>query len=128
MKIEYRSGLLFCSIELSYRGNTKVIENVAIDTGAAESIISLESVEDMGVFVEPDDVINSFVGVGGSLHHFFSKEIAGISIGTLTVNDIKMDFGIIDPRGEINGLLGLDILVNAGAIINLKDLLLEFPA
>lgn len=41
MKIEFREGLLFTSIQISFRGRTKVIENMVIDTGAAESIISL---------------------------------------------------------------------------------------
>jgi len=40
MKIEFRDGLLFSSIRISFRGSTKVIENMVIDTGAAESIIS----------------------------------------------------------------------------------------
>jgi len=33
-----------------------------------------------------------------------------------------MDFGVIDPKGNINGLLGLDLLMKIGAIIDLKSL------
>ena len=36
-----------------------------------------------------------------------------------------MDFGIIDTKGEINGLLGLDILIEIGAIIDLKNLIIK---
>lgn len=32
-----------------------------------------------------------------------------------------MDFGIIDSKGKINGLIGLDILIESGAIIDLKN-------
>ena len=39
-----------------------------------------------------------------------------------------MDFGVIDPKSEINGLLGLDLLMSVGAVINLKDLTLTFDA
>ena len=74
MKIEFREGLLFTSIQICFRGNTKVIENIVIDTGAAESIISPDAVEDIGIFTEPEDSVNSFYGVGGSLHNFFSKK------------------------------------------------------
>ncbi|AKL96983.1 transferase [Clostridium aceticum] len=35
--------------------------------------------------------------------------------------EAKVDFGIIDPVGEINGLLGLDILIAMGATIDLKE-------
>jgi len=36
-----------------------------------------------------------------------------------------MDFGVIDPRGRINGLLGLDLLMKIGAIIDLKEMSIE---
>ena len=34
------------------------------------------------------------------------------------------EFGLIDDYGKINGLLGLDILLNMNANINLKNLTL----
>ncbi len=37
-----------------------------VDTGAAETIISPEVVEDIGIFAEHEDSVNSFYGVGGS--------------------------------------------------------------
>ena len=64
MKIEFQDGLLFTSIEISFRGSTKVIGNIVIDTGAAESIISPDVVEELGIFAEPEDSVNSFYGVG----------------------------------------------------------------
>lgn len=128
MKMEFRGGLLFTSVQISFRGNTKVVENIVVDTGAAESIISPDVLEDIGIFAELEDSVNSFYGVGGSLHNFFSKKIDEIELGLLSLNDIKMDFGVIDPKGEINGLLGLDLLMKVGAVINLKDLTLTFEA
>jgi hypothetical protein len=35
---------------------------------------------------------------------------------------VKIDFGVIDPKGYINGLLGLDLLMEMRAIIDLKNL------
>ncbi len=128
MKMEFREGLLFTSVQISFRGNTKVVENIVVDTGAAETIISPDVVEDIGIFAEPEDSVNSFYGVGGSLHNFFSKRINEIELGLLSLSDIKMDFGVIDPKSEINGLLGLDLLMSVGAVINLKDLTLTFDA
>ena len=40
MELEYRDGLLFTSIEIVYKGKSKVIDNVVVDTGVAGSIIS----------------------------------------------------------------------------------------
>lgn len=128
MIIEFRDGLLFTSIQISFRGNTKVIENIVIDTGAAESIISPDAVEELGIFAELGDSVNSFYGVGGSLHNFFSKNVDQINFGRVKLDYVKMDFGIIDPKGNINGLLGLDLLMKTGAVIDLKNLSLTFEA
>ncbi|HVJ48950.1 retropepsin-like aspartic protease [Desulfitobacterium sp.] len=128
MKIEFQDGLLFTSIQISFRGITKVIDNVVIDTGAAESIISADAVEDLGIFVEPEDSVNSFYGVGGSLHNFFSKDIDEIKLGHILLDKPKMDFGVIDSKGDINGLLGLDLLMKIGAVIDLNRLTLTSDA
>ncbi len=73
MEIKFKDGLIFTSIELSFRGSSEVIENVVIDTGVAETIISPDVVEGIGIIAEENDNVNSFYGVGGSLHNFFSK-------------------------------------------------------
>ena len=39
MEVEYKEGLLFTSIGISFQGRLKIIDNIVIDTGAAESII-----------------------------------------------------------------------------------------
>ncbi|MDQ2088124.1 aspartyl protease family protein [Herbivorax sp. ANBcel31] len=122
MKIEYRQGLIFTEMKLRFKGKSKIIENVVIDTGAAETIISPDVVDEIGIFAEINDTVNSFYGVGGSLHNFFSKNVDSIEMEELELKDLKLDFGIIDPRGEINGLIGLDILIKIGAIIDLKNL------
>ncbi len=128
MRIEFKDGLLFASIQISFRGCTKVIENIVIDTGAAESIISPDAVEDIGIFAEHEDSVNSFYGVGGSLHNFFSKDVGEIKLGQVRLEKVKMDFGVIDPKGSINGLLGLDLLMKLGAVLDLKSLSLTLDA
>lgn len=57
MNIEFRDGLLFTSVEISYKGNLKKIDNIVIDTGAAESIISPDIVDDIGIYAELGDRI-----------------------------------------------------------------------
>jgi predicted aspartyl protease len=125
MKLDYRDGLLFASIEIIYKGNSKIIKDVVIDTGAAGSIISPDCVDDINIFAEVNDRIMEYYGVGGSTHSAFVKKIDGIKIGSKCLNNIDIDFGLIDQNGEINGLIGLDILVNLGAIINLEKLTIE---
>ena len=121
MNIHYRDGLIFTSVTLTFRGVQKEIDNVVIDTGAAETIISPDIVEDIGIEAELDDIVNSFYGIGGSLHNFFSKQVQKVKFGELELDDIKVDFGVIDPKGQINGLLGLDLLIRYGITLNLKE-------
>lgn len=125
MKLDYKDGLLFASIEILYKGKSKIINNVVVDTGAAGSIISPDCVDDIGIYAEVNDRIMEYYGVGGSTHSAFVKNIDKIKIGSKSVNKIDIDFGLIDQNGEINGLIGLDVLVNLGAVINLEKMTIE---
>lgn len=44
--------------------------------------------------------------------------------GDIVVNNIKLDFGEIDPNERVNGLIGLDYLRCAGVILDLVDLIM----
>jgi hypothetical protein len=74
MDIQFRDGLLFTSMQLSFKGVSKVIENIVLDTGAAETIISPDIVEDIGIIAELNDTVSSFYGVGGSIHNFSQRK------------------------------------------------------
>lgn len=67
MKLDYKDGLLFAAIEIAYKGKSKIINNVVIDTGASGSIISPDCVDDIGVYAEMNDRIMEYYGVGGAL-------------------------------------------------------------
>jgi hypothetical protein len=42
-----------------------------------------------------------------------------MEIGNNVFKNIKIDFGNIDPSGEINGLIGLDLLKSLHAVIDI---------
>lgn len=126
MKLELRNGLLFTSLKISYLGNEKIINNIVLDTGASETLISPETVLDIGIEAINSDSVNSYYGIGGDLHSFFSKSVDSLVVDNIKLNNIKLDFGIIDPQGDINGLLGLDILLQLEAYIDLKELTVKF--
>ena len=122
MDLEYRNGLLYSSVKIKYKGKEKIISDIVLDTGAVETIISPDAVEEIGINAEIDDKINSYYGIGGSIHNFFSKKIDEIHIDIVLLEQVKIDFGVIDPKGEINGLLGLDLLLKVNSVIDLKNL------
>ncbi len=73
MRLEYRDGLLFTIIEITYKWRTKTIDNMVLDTGATKTLISQEIVNDIGITVSKDDVIVMSYGIGGKDTAFIKK-------------------------------------------------------
>lgn len=125
MKLVYRDGLLFTTLDITYNGKFKTIDKIVIDTGAEKSIISPDCVEDLGIYAEKGDKIISYYGVGGTLHNAYEKKVDFIKFSKTSISDVKIDFGLIDPRGDINGLIGLDLLMRVKAIIDLMNMTIQ---
>lgn len=120
MNIEFRDGLLFTSIQITYNGVSKVIDNMVIDTGCAKTLIVSEVVEEINIRVEPDDELIVCQGIGGT-DVSFVKHIDLIKLENIEFKNKDIDFSNIDYEG-INGLVGLDLLIEAGIIIDLDKL------
>ena len=124
MKIELIDGLLFASISITHQGKSKTVENVVIDTGASHSIISTDAVEELCIEPELEDEIVVMHGIGGK-ERALRKKIDCITFENLTFKEFYIDFGRIDDHFQINGLIGLDVLLKGGFIIDLKDMVLH---
>lgn len=122
MDIEYRNGLLFTSIQIFYQGKSEVIDKVIVDTGAAQTLISQDCVDHIGIRVTGEDQIVTSFGIGGK-EFAFVKIIDQVKIGDFEIEHIPLDFATID-YDDIHGLLGLDILLRAGFVIDLKKMML----
>ena len=119
MNIYLHDRLIWTSLKISYRGSTKIIDNVAIDTGAVESILSTNVVKEIALKTEATDKTAVTRGAGGSKMRYFYKIVDEIEIGNKKFTNMKMDFGNIDPSGVINGLIGLDLLNQLHAVIDI---------
>jgi predicted aspartyl protease len=123
MEIQYRDGLLFTAVHLNFRGRKKYIDNIVIDTGAEQTLISQECVDDIGLIYENNDMLVAAKGIGGT-EYSFVKKVDSIEIGEFKIENINIDFtGYIEH--DINGLLGLDLLMKIGIKIDLKSLVFE---
>lgn len=120
MNIEYRDGLIFTTIEISYRGKSKIIDNIVVDTGASQTLISQDAVDDIGIKVSGDDEVVTSYGIGGK-EHAFVKIIDKVKLGDFYLDNCSLDFTSFQ-YDDINGLLGLDLLLEAGFTIDLKKL------
>ena len=116
MRIEYFDGLLLASLTITYRGKSKIIDKVAIDTGAAHNIIVSDAVDEIGIAFQSGDPINRSFGVGGT-DYAFEKTVDSLEFNGFRMPSKQLDFGRID--WDINGLIGLDVLIPGRFVINL---------
>lgn len=123
MKLEYRDGLLYTSIQITHHGKTATINNIVVDTGASYCIIEPSAIEDLGLIFTKDDEIETFYGVN-SLFSYVKRTADTLKIGDKSVENINFYVGTVDE--SVDGLLGLDVLINSGAVIDLKNLEIKF--
>jgi hypothetical protein len=58
-------------------------------------------------------------GVGGGVEFVFTKRVDRISVGELRVDGFEIEIGVMNYGFDIDGILGMDFLVRAGAVVNL---------
>ena len=75
----------------------------------------------MGMQYEPDDMVHRIRGVGGT-EFVFTKRVDRIRLGELDVTSFEIEIGAMDYGYEIDGIVGVDFLMEVGAIIDLAKL------
>ena len=126
MRLDLRHDLPFVSLDLDYRGSTLVIPDVLVDTGSASTVISADAVEAIGLVPEPTDVLRTLRGVGGR-EVVFTRVVDLLRVGAREVRQLLIEVGGMDYGFAISGILGMDFLIRAGAIIDLNRRVIEFP-
>jgi hypothetical protein len=126
MKIRLQDGLPVASVTLTHGTEQLTLENVVIDTGSAGTIFPIDTVETIGLGMAPDDMIIPVRGVGGS-EFVFVKQVDRVALENLTVEHFAIDVGAMDYGFDIDGILGIDFLIQARAVIDLANLEI-FPA
>lgn len=121
VNLDLKYGLPFCSVRLYYKGKSISIDNVLLDTGSGGTVFKMDIVEEIGITIEDEDVIETISGVGGS-EFVYKKSIDSIILGELELNNFKIEVGIMDYGFDINGILGMDFLKTVGATINLDEM------
>lgn len=121
MKIRLDHGLAYVEAILTYRGRDLPLGNVVLDTGSAGTIFSADRLLEIGVVPEPQDALRRIRGVGGT-EFVFTKVIERLAVGDLVVDDVVIEVGAMDYGFPVDGILGLDYLVPAGAVLDLRRL------
>lgn len=123
-KLEYKNGLLYTFIKLSHDNKEILIRDVIVDTGAFHTILMTDYLNDLDTGLSPEDQLVKASGYGGSVYGALRKNINKVQIGDIAIENMKIDFGEIDPYERVNGLIGLDFLKEAGLVIDLVDMVM----
>ena len=110
MKLEYKDGLLYTSIRISYHGKIVEVDNIVVDTGASFCIIEPSSIEELGITLTKDDEIETFYGVNG-IFSYIKRTAENIILDKFVMNNVDFYLGTIEEN--VNGLLGLDVLIKS---------------
>ncbi len=126
MKIRLHEDLLYVTAWLTYQGQQVKLENVILDTGSTGCIFAADKVEAINLLPEPHDVIHQIRGVGGK-EFVFTKTVDSLSLGELQVNNFEIEVGAMKYGLNLDGIIGLDFLLQIQAMIDLSQLTL-YPA
>lgn len=90
-----------------------------------DNILAMEAVEEIGVMPEPDDTLHIIRGVGGS-ELVFVKQLDYLQLNNQKLCNFKVEIGEMNYGFNINGILGMDFLLESKAILDLNKLEIHF--
>ncbi len=125
MRLTLRDSLAFTQVTVAYRGREVEIPDVVVDTGSAATVLSADCVARAGIIPEPDDILYTVRGIGGT-EVVFSRQVDRLRVGAYSAEQFQIEVGGLDYGFEMNGILGMDFLLHATAVINLGTLEIEF--
>ncbi len=121
MRIDLRDGLSFVSAVATHRKKQVNLDNILLDTGSAATILSVDRMLEIGLKPERENIIERMFGVGG-IEFVVSTQIDGLEIGGLYLGDFEIQIGTLQYGLELDGIIGLDFLIQTKAIIDLGRL------
>ncbi|MBI3762536.1 MAG: retropepsin-like domain-containing protein [Chloroflexi bacterium] len=125
MRLNLQDDLPFVTVTITFRGVTLEIDGVLVDTGSASSVFQADRLAPLGVAPEPEDTLHAIGGIGGS-EVVFTRNVERLQVETRGLENFEIEVGGMDYGFAIYGILGMDFLTRTGAVINLRDLTLEF--
>lgn len=88
-------------------------------------LFSADRLLELGVVPEPSDALHRLRGVGGT-EYAFTKRLDLLAVDEMKILDFEIEVGAMDYGFPADGILGLDYLLQAGALIDLRNRELHF--
>jgi hypothetical protein len=121
VKIRLQDGLPYVTATLTYRGRQLALDKVILDTGSTGTVFSADRVPAIGLLPEPLDALHRVWGVRGA-EFVFTKPLDRLAVGELAVDRFEIEVGAMEYEIDLDGIIGLDYLMQAGAVIDLGRL------
>ena len=125
MQLQLEDSLAFVTLTVAYQGAHLTVTKVLVDTGSEKTVLAGDVVAAIHLVPLPTDSVYTIRGIGG-IETVFGRQVDYVQIGERILTDFSIQIGGMDYDFEINGILGMDFLTQAGAIINLRELQIEF--
>jgi hypothetical protein len=125
MQIILKNNLIFTQVSIVYQGAATDISSVLVDTGSATTILAADEVARVQIKAVPQDTIHIIRGVGG-VESVFTRFVDDLIVGECNLPHFQIEVGKMAYGFEINGILGMDFLIRAKAIINLPEMRIDF--
>ena len=125
MRLTLKSNQIYTTVNVAYQGMSTDIPNVLIDTGSATSILAVDAVVNISIEPVLEDIFHTIRGVGGT-EAVFVRHLDYLQVEQCRLLHFEIEIGGMDYGFEINGILGMDFLIRAKAIINLAEMRIDF--
>ncbi|WP_239713751.1 retropepsin-like aspartic protease [Paenibacillus sp. 19GGS1-52] len=107
-----------------FRGRELKLEKVLLDTGSASTLLNADIVQEIGMVLEGNDIVDMIRGVGG-VEYVYTKCLDSIIVDKAILKDFQVEIGNMDYGMEIDGILGFNFLKQAGAVIDTGEMQLK---
>ena len=104
--------LPFIQVVLYTNAKSLILPRVLLDTGSAATVFRTDDLLQIGILPQPEDTIRYMAGIGG-IESVVEKEIEIIEVAGASLNSFKVQLGALDYGVPMNGILGLDFLLQA---------------
>ncbi len=125
MRLQLKDSLPFVTVKIGHHGKTIDIPDVLVDTGSASTILATDKLGVIDIKPAAEDVLHTIRGVGG-VEVVYLRKVDFLKVGECEIAEFEIEVGGMDYGFEINGILGMDFLIEANAIINLQEMRLDF--